>query len=78
MSKFKNCFTSKLPNYRYEIVIDGEKIADAHLLNAADQAYIESKASKKSFANGEMLTDFSSQELITCTIERALISWTRG
>jgi len=76
MSKFKNCFISKLPQYRYDIVIDGEKIATAHLQNAADKAYIEAKSSKKTYSGGEMMIDFASQELITTTLERSLDSWT--
>jgi len=78
MSKFKDCFTSKLPNYRYDIVIDGEKFGTAHLLNAADQAYIEANCISKKLVNGELQIDIQSHKNMTATIYKALESWELG
>ena len=78
MSKFKDCFTSKLPNYRYDIMIDGEKFGTAHLLNAADQAYIEANCISKKLVNGELQIDIQSHKNMTATIYKALESWELG
>jgi len=59
-------------------MIDGEKFGTAHLLNAADQAYIEATCISKKLVNGELQIDIQSHKNMTATIFKALESWELG
>lgn len=74
----KNCFIDNKPDYRYDILLDGQKIATGKLMNQYQKAELAKRNLQKKFdQNGQMVqvTKTSQQEMIIDFVYAGLQSW---